>query len=197
MALDMAAVKELRALTGAGVLDCKKALADSEGDLQKAVDHLREKGLAKAAKKADRAASQGLVFSYIHNTHKLGTLVEINCETDFVARTDEFQQLGHDIAMHIAAAAPSYLSSDEVPAEVVEKEKEIYKAQGLEEGKPAHICEKIAEGRVRKFYEENCLVEQGFIRDPDKKIKDMVIEAIAKLGENIVIKRFSRFNIGE
>lgn len=197
MALDMTAVKELRALTGAGILDCKKALADNEGDLQKAIDFLREKGLAKAAKKADRTASQGLVFSYIHNTGKLGTLVEINCETDFVAKTDEFQALGHDIAMHIAASNPSYLNPEEVPAEVLEKEKEIYKAQGMEEGKPEHICEKIAEGRVRKFYEENCLVEQGFVRDPEKKIKDMVIEAIAKLGENIVIKRFSRFSIGE
>lgn len=193
----MAAVKELRALTGAGILDCKKALADSEGDLQKAVDHLREKGLAKAAKKADRAASQGVVFSYIHNTGKLGTLLELNCETDFVARTDEFQTLGHEIAMHIAAAAPTYLNAEEVPAEILEKEKEIYKAQGLEEGKPAHICEKIAEGRIRKFYEENCLVDQGYVRDPDKKIKDMVIDTIAKLGENIVIKRFSRFSIGE
>ena len=197
MALDMAAVKDLRALTGAGILDCKKALAENDGDVQKAIDYLREKGLAKAVKKADRAASQGLVFSYIHNTGKLGTLVEINCETDFVAKTDEFQTLGHDIAMHIAAANPGYLNAEEVPAEVLEKEKEIYKAQGMEEGKPEHICEKIAEGRVRKFYEENCLVEQGFIRDPEKKIKDMVIEAIAKLGENIVIKRFSRFSIGE
>jgi elongation factor Ts len=193
----MAAVKELRALTGAGILDCKKALTDNDGDLQKAIDFLREKGLAKAAKKADRTASQGLVFSYIHNTGKLGTLVEINCETDFVAKTDEFQALGHDIAMHIAASNPSYLTPEDVPAEIIEKEKEIYKAQGMEEGKPEHICEKIAEGRVRKFYEENCLVEQGFVRDPDKKIKDMVIEAIAKLGENIVIRRFARFSIGE
>ncbi len=197
MAVDMATVKELRSLTGAGILDCKKALTENDGDLQKAVDFLREKGLAKAAKKADRAASQGMIFSYIHNTGKLGTLVELNCETDFVAKTDEFQQLGHEIAMHVAAAAPSFLAPDDVPAETLEREKEIYKAQGMQEGKPEHICEKIAEGRVRKYYEENCLVEQGYIRDPDKKIKDMVVEAIAKLGENIVIKRFTRFNIGE
>lgn len=197
MAVDMEAVKELRAMSGAGVLDCKKALAECDGDVRKAADHLREKGLAKAAKKMERTASQGVIFSYIHTTGKIGTLLELNCETDFVARTDEFLSLGHEIAMHIAAASPQYLLPEEVPAEVIEKEKEIFKAQALEEGKPAHIVEKIAEGRVKKFYEENCLLEQGYIRDQDRKIRDLVMGAIAKLGENIVIRRFSRFSIGE
>ncbi|KUK42293.1 MAG: Elongation factor T, partial [Thermovirga lienii] len=160
MSIDMEAVKELRHRSGAGVLDCKKALQECDGDIEKAVDYLREKGLAKAAKKAGRTASEGLVFSYIHTNGKIGTLVELNCETDFVARTDEFQELGKEIAMHIAAAAPLYVSVDDVPAEDLEREKEIYKAQALEEGKPEHIVEKIAEGRLAKFYEETCLLEQ-------------------------------------
>lgn len=197
MALDMEQVKELRARTGAGVLDCKKALAECNDDVEKAVDYLREKGLAKAAKKAGRTASQGKVFSYIHTTGKIGTLVELNCETDFVARTDEFLTLGHEIAMHIAAANPQYVLPEDVPAEDLQREKEIYRNQALEEGKPAHIVEKIAEGRVKKFYEDTCLLEQNYIRDPDRKIKDLVIENIAKLGENIVVRRFSRFSIGE
>ncbi|AER66914.1 translation elongation factor Ts [Thermovirga lienii DSM 17291] len=197
MSIDMEAVKELRHRSGAGVLDCKKALQECDGDIEKAVDYLREKGLAKAAKKAGRTASEGLVFSYIHTNGKIGTLVELNCETDFVARTDEFQELGKEIAMHIAAAAPLYVSVDDVPAEDLEREKEIYKAQALEEGKPEHIVEKIAEGRLAKFYEETCLLEQKYIRDPEKKIKDLIIEKIAVLGENIVVRRFSRFSIGE
>ena len=197
MAVDMEAVKELRAISGAGVLDCKKALTECDGDVKKATDHLREKGLARAAKKLERTASQGLIFSYIHTTGKIGTLVELNCETDFVARTDEFLSLGHEIAMHVAAASPQYLLPEEVPAEVLEREKEVFKAQALEEGKPAHIVEKIAEGRVKKFYEESCLLEQRYIRDQDKKINDLVMETIAKLGENIVVRRFSRFSIGE
>ncbi|MFP4482504.1 MAG: translation elongation factor Ts [Thermovirgaceae bacterium] len=197
MAVHMETVKELRYRSGAGVLDCKKALEECDNDLEKAVDFLREKGLAKAAKKAGRTASEGNVFSYIHTNGKIGTLVEINCETDFVARTDEFQELGKEIAMHIAAAAPQYLTSEEVPEEDLEREKEIYKQQALEEGKPEHILEKIAEGRIAKFYEENCLVEQKYIRDPEKKIKDVLVENIAILGENIVVRRFSRFAIGE
>jgi elongation factor Ts len=197
MALDMEQVKELRVRTGAGVLDCKKALAECNDDVEKAVDYLREKGLAKAAKKAGRTASEGRIFSYIHTTGKIGTLVELNCETDFVARTDEFLTLGHEIAMHIAAANPQYVLPEDVPAEDLQREREIYKNQALEEGKPAHIVEKIAEGRVKKFYEDTCLLEQNYIRDPDRKIKDLVIENIAKLGENIVVRRFSRFSIGE
>lgn len=197
MSLDMDAVKELRARTGAGVLDCKKALSECGGDVEKAVDYLREKGLAKAAKKVGRTAAQGLVFSYIHTNGKIGVLVELNCETDFVARTDEFQKLGHEIAMQIAAANPLYVSPEEVPAGDLEREKEVYRNQALEEGKPAHIVDKIAEGRVNKFYEETCLLEQNYIRDPDRKIKDMVIENIAKMGENIVVRRFARYSIGE
>lgn len=197
MSLDMDAVKELRARTGAGVLDCKKALSECGGDVEKSVDYLREKGLAKAAKKVGRTAAQGLVFSYIHTNGKIGVLVELNCETDFVARTDEFQKLGHEIAMQIAAANPLYVSPEEVPAGDLEREKEVYRNQALEEGKPAHIVDKIAEGRVNKFYEETCLLEQNYIRDPDRKIKDMVIENIAKMGENIVVRRFARYSIGE
>ena len=197
MSLDMDAVKELRARTGAGVLDCKKALSECGGDVEKSVDYLREKGLAKAAKKVGRTAAQGLVFSYIHTNGKISVLVELNCETDFVARTDEFQKLGHEIAMQIAAANPLYVSPEEVPAGDLEREKEVYRNQALEEGKPAHIVDKIAEGRVNKFYEETCLLEQNYIRDPDRKIKDMVIENIAKMGENIVVRRFARYSIGE
>ncbi len=194
--MSMEMIKELRARTGAGILDCKKALAEVGEDIEKAVDFLREKGLAKAAKKAGREASEGSVFSYIHTNSKVGTLLELNCETDFVARTDEFKNLGKEISMHIAAASPLYVSSDEVPGEDLEREKEIYKKQALEQGKPEHIVDKIAEGRVQKFYEESCLLEQAYVRNPDKKIKDLVTEEIAKLGENIIVRRFSRFSIG-
>ncbi|HPD98211.1 MAG TPA: translation elongation factor Ts [Synergistales bacterium] len=197
MSVDVDAVKELRYRSGAGVLDCRKALSECGNDLEKAVDFLREKGLAKAAKKAGREASEGRIFSYIHTNGKIGTLVELDCETDFVARTDEFQELGKEIAMHIAAAGPSYLTSEEVPQNDLDREKEIFRQQALDEGKPEHIVDKIAEGRIAKFYEENCLMEQKYIRDPEKKIKDLVVEEIAKLGENIVVKRFSRFSIGE
>lgn len=197
MAVDLDAVKELRYRSGAGVLDCKKALSECANDLEKAVDYLREKGLAKAAKKAGRAASEGRVFSYIHTNGKIGTLVELNCETDFVARTDEFQELGKEIAMHIAAASPGYLTSEEVPQSDLDREKEIYRQQALDEGKPAQIVDKIAEGRIAKFYEENCLMEQKYIRDPEKKIKDLVVQEIAKMGENIVVRKFARFFIGE
>ena len=192
----MEMIKELRVRTGAGILDCKKALAEVGADIEKAVDFLREKGLAKAAKKAGREASEGSVFSYIHTNSKVGTLLELNCETDFVARTDEFKNLGKEIAMHIAAAAPLYVCPEEVPGDDLEREKQVYRNQALEQGKPEHLVDKIAEGRVQKFYEESCLLEQSYVRNPDKKIKDLVTEEIAKLGENIIVRRFSRFSIG-
>ena len=188
-------VSELRGRTSVGMMDCKKALVECCGDIDKAVDYLREKGLAKAAKKADRSAAQGMIFSYIHSNAKLGVLVELNCETDFVARTEEFQHLGHEIAMQIAAANPAYIVPEDVPQCVVEHETEVIKAQAREEGKPEKMLDKIAEGRINKYYEENCLMEQKYIRDPDRKIKDLVIEHIAKIGENIKVGRFSRFII--
>lgn len=197
MQISASAVKELRERTGAGMMDCKHALAENNGDVEKSIDYLREKGLAKAAKKAARTAADGRVFSYIHTNGKIGALLELNCETDFVAKTDEFQTLGHEICMHIAAAAPQFLSSEEVTGEVLEREREIYKQQAIEEGKPANIVDKIADGKINKFYETNCLLEQAWIRDGDKKIKDIVVDTIAKLGENIVVRRFSRFSIGD
>lgn len=189
-------VKELRDRTSAGMMDCKHALTECEGHIEKAVDYLREKGLAKAAKKAERKAAEGMIFSYIHNNAKLGVLLELNCETDFVARTSEFQTLGKEISMHIAAANPSYISSEDVPAEEIEREKEVIKGQAREEGKPEAMLDRIVEGRINKYYEENCLLEQKYIRDPDKKIKELIINEIAKIGENIVVGRFSRFSIG-
>jgi len=191
------AVKELRERTGSGMMDCKKALAETNGDVEKAIDYLREKGLAKAAKKAGRTASDGRIFHYVHNNFKVGTLLELNSETDFVAKTDEFNALGHEIAMHITAANPLYLRPEEVPVEDLEREKEIYRQQLRDEGKPEDRIEKIVEGKIRKFYETTCLMEQAYIRDPNKKIGDLVVEVIAKLGENIVVKRFARFMIGE
>jgi len=189
-------VKNLREKTGAGMMECKKALTESSGDFEKAVDLLRQKGLASAVKKAGRTASEGLIESYIH-MGKLGTMIEVNCETDFVARTDDFKELAKDIAMHIAAANPRYLTREDVPQEVLEREKEIYKAQVA--GKPAQVVEKIIEGKLEKFFSDTCLVDQIFIKDPDqkKKIKDLVTEKISKLGENIVIRRFARFQLGE
>ena len=188
-------VSELRARTSVGMMDCKKALVECCGDVEKAVDYLREKGLAKAAKRADRAAAQGMIFSYIHNNAKLGVLLELNCETDFVARTDEFQHLGRELSMQVAAANPAYILPEDVPECVVQHEVEVIKAQAREEGKPEKMLDKIAEGRINKFYEENCLMEQKYIRDPEKKVKDLVIDEIAKIGENIKIGRFSRFII--
>jgi elongation factor Ts len=189
-------VKNLREKTGAGMMECKKALTESNGDFEKAVDLLRQKGLASAVKKAGRTASEGLIESYIH-MGKLGTMVEVNCETDFVARTDDFRELAKDVAMHIAAANPLYLTREDIPQEVLEREKEIYKAQVA--GKPAQVVEKIIEGKLEKFFSDTCLVDQIFIKDPDqkKKIKDLVTEKIAKLGENIIIRRFARFQLGE
>ena len=189
-------VKDLRDKTGVGMMECKKALTESNGDFEKAVDLLRQKGLATASKKAGRTASEGLIESYIH-MGKIGTMLEVNCETDFVARTDDFKQLAKDIAMHIAAATPVYLSREDVPQDVLEREKEIYKAQVA--NKPPQVVEKIIEGKLEKFYTDFCLLDQIFIKDPDqkKKIKDLVNEKIAKLGENIIIRKFARFQLGE
>lgn len=189
-------VKELREKTGAGMMDCKKALAESGGDFEKAIDCLRQKGLASAAKKSSRTASEGLISSYIH-MDKIGVLVEVNCETDFVAKTDEFKELVKDITMHIAALNPSYLSREDVPQDVIEREKEIYRAQVT--NKPPQVVEKIIEGKLEKFFSEDCLLEQIFVKDPEQKlkIKDLVTEKIAKFGENIVIRRFVRFQLGE
>ncbi|NWF99038.1 MAG: translation elongation factor Ts [Nitrospirae bacterium] len=189
-------VKNLREKTGAGMMECKKALTESNGDFEKAIDILRQKGLASAQKKSGRTASEGLIESYIH-MGKLGSMVEINCETDFVARTDDFRNLAKDIAMHIAAANPLYLSREDVPQEVLEREKEIYRAQVT--NKPPQVVEKIIEGKLEKFYTDFCLLDQIFIKDTEQKqrIKDLVTEKIAKLGENIVIRRFVRFQLGE
>ena len=190
-------VMTLRQRTGAGMMDCKKALTETDGDMEKAVDYLREKGIAKAAKKAGRIAAEGIVDSYIHMGGKVGVLLEVNCETDFVARGDQFKELVHDIALQIAAANPSYVSVEEVPAEVIEKEKEILRAQAIEEGKPAQIVDKMVEGRIKTFYDENCLVCQKFVKDPSKTIEQLVVEATATIGEKIAIRRFARFEMGE
>jgi len=190
-------VKQLRERTGAGFSDCRTALLEAQGDLEKAVDVLRKKGQAAAQKKAARATSEGLVSSYIHAGGKIGVIVEINCESDFVARTDDFQQLCHDVAMHVAALDPRFVRREEVTPEVLEREREIYKAQAKATGKPENIVEKIATGKMEKFYEENCLYEQHFIKDESFSIKQLVDAAIAKLGENITIRRFVRFKVGE
>ncbi|GAB7388246.1 translation elongation factor Ts [Bacillaceae bacterium] len=197
MAVSASLVKELREKTGAGMMDCKKALEETNGDIEKAIEVLREKGLAKAAKKADRLAAEGLVESYIHGGGRIGVLVEVNCETDFVAKTDEFKAFVKDIAMQIAAANPKYVRREEVPAEEVAKEREILRQQALNEGKPEHIVEKMVEGRLDKFFKEICLLEQPFIKDPDKTIDELVKEKIAKIGENISIRRFARYELGE
>ncbi len=189
-------IKDLREKTGAGMMECKKALTESNGDFEKAVDLLRQKGLSTALKKSGRIASEGLIDSYIH-MGKIGVLVELNCETDFVARTDDFRELTKDIALHIAATNPLYLSKEDVPQDVIEREKEIYRAQVKD--KPPHVVEKIIEGKLEKFYTEACLMEQLFVKDDEQKhhIKDIITEKIAKLGENIVLKRFVRFQLGE
>lgn len=190
-------VKELRERTGAGMMDCKKALTETNGDIEKAIDYLREKGLAAAAKKAGRVASEGVVESYIHGGGRIGVLVEVNCETDFVAKTDDFKAFVKDIAMHIAAANPQYLSKEEVPENVVNHEREVFRAQALNECKPEKIIEKMVEGRIEKYYKEICLLEQPFVKDPDKTVSGMVTERIAKIGENISIRRFVRYQLGE
>jgi len=195
--ISAALVKELRERTGAGMMDCKKALVETNGDIEKAIDFLREKGLAAAAKKAGRIAAEGVVESYIHGAGKLGVLLEVNCETDFVAKNDDFRNFVKDIAMHIAAAKPLFLSRDEVSTEDLEREREVLKAQALNEGKPEAIVEKMVEGRIKKYYSENCLLEQSFVKDPDKTIETIVKEQISKIGENISIRRFVRWEMGE
>ena len=197
MAVSVSMVRELREKTGAGMLDCKKALEEAAGNMEKAVEILREKGLSAAAKKSGRIATEGLVESYIHAGGRIGVLVEVNCETDFVAKNENFKQFVKDIAMQIAAASPRYVRREDVPQEEVDKEREILKAQALNEGKPEHIVEKMVEGRLGKFYEEVCLMEQAFIKDPDKKISELVNEKISQIGENISIRRFVRYELGE
>lgn len=190
-------VKELRQATAAGILDCRKALEVAEGDFDKAVDYLREKGLAKAAKRVDREAKDGLIVSYIHGGGRIGVLLEVNCETDFVARTDEFKDMVNDIALQIAAMSPQYVKREDIPTSVIEHEKQLYRAQALEEGKPEAVVERIVEGRMEKFYKDVCLLEQAFIRDEERTIDDLVKEQITKTGENMVVRRFARFELGE
>ena len=190
-------VKELREKTGAGMMDCKKALAETAGDLDKAVDYLRQKGLAAAAKKADRIATDGAVGAYVHPGGKIGVLVEVNCETDFVARTNEFQSLLKDIAMQVAAANPRFVSREEVSAEELQKEQSIYRQQALESGKSEKAVDKIVEGKLERFYSEACLLEQAFIKDPDQKVSDIVNDAGLRLREKIQVRRFARFHLGE
>ena len=190
-------VKELREKTGAGMLDCKKALEANCGDFEKSINYLRQKGMAQAAQKATRVAKEGVIYSYIHPGEKLGVLLELNCETDFVARTEDFKSLAKDIAMQIAATNPVVVSRSDLKPEALEQEKNIYRAQALNEGKPEKIVEKIIEGKVEKYYQEVCLLEQAFVKDQDRTVQERVNEAVAKLGENIVVKRFARFRLGE
>lgn len=190
-------VKTLRERTGAGMMDCKNALVECDGDMDKAVDYLREKGIAKAAKKAGRIAAEGIVDGYIHMGGRVGVLLEVNCETDFVANGDMFRTLVHDIALQIAAANPQYVSKEEVPEEVLEKEKSILRAQALEEGKPEKIVDKMVEGRIKTFYEDNCLLNQKYVKDPSKTIEQVIIEATAQIGEKISVRRFVRYEMGE
>lgn len=197
MAIGAQEVKELRNRTGAGIMDCKNALIEADGDIDKAIEILRTKGLAKAAKKAGRIVSEGLVGSYIHAGGKIGVLVEVNCETDFVAKTDDFKQFVKDIAMHIAASSPLFVKRDDVPEEITEKERKIYETQAKEAGKPEKIINKIVSGKLDKYLSEICLLEQPFIKDPDKTIQELLQETIAKLGENISIRRFVRYQLCE
>jgi elongation factor Ts len=197
MAITADQVKQLREKTGAGMMDCKTALTEAGGDMDKAVDNLRKKGLASAAKRAGRATKEGMIGHYIHMGGKVGVLVEVNCETDFVARTDDFQRLAKELAMHIAAAAPQYVRREDIPAEVLEKEKEIYRAQFADSGKPASVIDKIADGKLESFYAQACLMDQPSVRDPNITIKQMVAEASAKTGENVTVNRFVRFKLGE
>jgi elongation factor Ts len=190
-------VRTLRDKTGAGFMDCKRALAENNGDVDQAMQFLREKGLAAAAKRASRSASEGAVSSYVHAGGKIGVLVEINCETDFVARTDEFQALVKDIAMQIAASSPQYVQREEVPEQAVENEKKIFRVQASESGKPEQVIEKMVEGKLSKFFAEVCLLEQPYIKDPSRTIAQLVTDAVAKIGENIVVRRFARFQLGE
>ena len=191
------AVKVLREKTGAGMMDCKKALVECSGSEEKAIAYLREKGLAKAAKKAGRATSQGVIGSYIHSNGKIGVMVELKCETDFVAKNEQFREFARELAMQICAAAPLCVSPDQLPADVLEREKSIYKKQAMDEGKPEQIAEKIMEGRLKKFYQESCLLDQAYIKDDKKRIQDLLNELIARLGENIQVGRFTRMALGD
>jgi len=189
-------VKDLRDKTGAGMMDCKKALSENAGDMEKAIDFLRQKGLAVAAKRAGRATSEGVIEAYIHAGGNLGVMVELNCETDFVAKTDAFREFARDVAMHVAAANPVSLSRDDVPADIVERERQIYVQQALDSGKPANIVEKMVVGKIDRYLSEICLLEQQFVKNPEKSIQDMLTELIGKMGENVSIRRFARFQVG-
>jgi elongation factor Ts len=197
MEISAGAIKELRQRTGVGVMDCKKALAECAGNVNEAIDLLRKKGLAKAAKRVGRETAEGLITAYIHPGGKIGVLVDVNCETDFVARTDDFQNLTKEIAMHIAAMNPIAISREDVPAETIEKEKEILRAEAATSGKPAKVVDKIAEGRLEKFFTDQCLLEQAYIKNPEITVKDLIYDTIAKLGENISVRRFARYQLGE
>ena len=197
MSIDAKVVKALRERTGAGMMDCKKALLETDGDLEKAVDHLRKTGIAKAEKKGQRTTKEGLIFSYIHHGGKLGVLLEINCETDFVAKTEGFNELAQNLSMQIAATNPASISRDDMDPAVLEREKSIFTDQAKESGKPDNIVEKMVEGRIEKFFAESCLLEQQYIKDSDRKVSDLLTEAVSTLGENIVVNRFVRFAIGE
>jgi elongation factor Ts len=194
--ISAAMVKELREKSGAGIMDCKQALAENDGDMEKAVDFLRKKGLATAAKRAGRATSEGTVQSYIHMGGKIGVMVEVNCETDFVAKTDDFMEFARNLAMHIAATSPVGITAEDVPEDVIERERSIYRDQAVEMGKPEKMIEKIVDGKLNKFFKESCLMDQPYVRDPDKTITDYLNEVIAKTGEKVTIKRFARFQVG-
>jgi elongation factor Ts len=197
MAVDASRVKELRDKSGAGMMDCKRALAETGGDIERAIEYLRKQGIAGAEKRAGREATEGLVDAYIHPGNRVGVLVEVNCESDFVARTDEFRSLVRNVAMQIAAAAPLAVRREDLPADVVEREKDIFRAQVESSGKPASIIEKIVSGRLDKYYSEVCLLDQPYIRDPQKTVADLVKETSAKIGENVIVRRFARFNLGQ
>lgn len=197
MEITTAMVKELREATGAGVLDCRKALEATGGDFEAAVAYLREKGLAEAARKVDRTAREGLIEAYVHHGSRVGVILELNCETDFVARTEEFRKLAHELALHIAFANPRYLSRDRVPQEVIEEERRIYRTQALEEGKPESVVDRIVQGKLEKFFQSVCLLEQAFVKDEDRTVEQILKEHTALLGENIVVRRFVRYELGE
>ncbi len=197
MASSAALVKELRGKTGAGILDCQKALQETGNDIEKAVDHLRTKGLAAAQKKVGRETKEGLIYSYIHPGAKVGVMLEINCETDFVARNEEFSELAKDLALQVTAAKPTYVKREDIPTDLVDREKTVYQGQAKEMGKPEAAWEKIVTGKLEKFYQEQCLLEQGFIKDPNTSIKDYLTQKISKLGENIIVTRFIRYELGQ
>lgn len=197
MEITASMVKELRERTGSGMMDCKRALIETEGNIESAIDYLREQGLSAAAKKAGRIAAEGIVDSYIHMGGRIGVLIEVNCETDFVAKTEQFRSFVRDMAMQVAASGPEYVVRDEVPADIISREREVYRAAALHEGKPERIVDKIVDGRLEKFFKDICLLEQPFIKDPDRSVEQVLKETIAQLGENISIRRFTRYEMGE